>query len=513
MPQDISPDIEREIKRWLEQWGFMENPFATVDAERETFLPNVFVDTGKLEWILGDPENSRTILFFALRGCGKTAHRRMVEEYTCPRAPDREVLAVNYNEFSFWRQFEKPPMPEDNLPVILRNGIEALVETVMSPGTDLQELMPESYCELKQLCEEFAPELLHPVKFLRHLRRATQGSGVQLTMEEVIEWCNEGSLHKVMEKAPDSSSNQALQFLVGLCDAPPTNYDLRQRSCLPAVDILVQQTLQLGLKSVYVLVDSVDEIILPEHLTWVDCLQSLLSNLQLMTMNNLAFKFFLPANMMAELLSKPWVRSDKLAYAELSWSHENLQELLSERLQVFNRSGVNSLKMMCEPRLGKIIDRDIIERARGIPRTLVQLGHQLLAVHCRQQPIGDLIRYEEWAQAVQEVKIDTFQDVEAMVPVLLIGPHSVRLSNRVIDLTPNEMRFLQCLAENGGASSKETLVDYIYDTSQGVTDQALSSLVKRLREKIGDDARSPRYLQTQHGQGFILKYWETRKED
>jgi DNA-binding response OmpR family regulator len=46
-------------------------------------------------------------------------------------------------------------------------------------------------------------------------------------------------------------------------------------------------------------------------------------------------------------------------------------------------------------------------------------------------------------------------------------------------------------------------MDAVYDTGDvGVLDRSIDALVKRLREKLGDDAERPRYVATVRGVGY-----------
>jgi DNA-binding response OmpR family regulator len=51
--------------------------------------------------------------------------------------------------------------------------------------------------------------------------------------------------------------------------------------------------------------------------------------------------------------------------------------------------------------------------------------------------------------------------------------------------------------------SRERLLDALYGHAEGdVTDRAIDVYVKRLREKLGDDPASPRYIATVRGVGY-----------
>lgn len=515
MPKDWPLKVQQDIEQWLSQWGFEGNPFATYDANKEKLLRAFFVDTGQLDWVFGDPSDPRTVLFFASRGCGKTAHRRMVESEALPANHQGTTLAVIYNEFDHWGQSPHPPLPDDHLRVILQKGLKALLETIVQWPLESDEWWSECFSELKQILLTFAPDLFQPVPFLRYLRRTLPSAAQsQLTLDAVSNAFSQGSLRSVIEQNTFLQENERTVFLAQLADAAPTDYNFQTGSLRPAMEILIKLSLALGLKAVYVLVDGVDEVKL-HSLSWIDCLETLLSDLHLMNMPGLAFKFFLPAEKRDELLAKEWVRSDRLPYATLLWSKDDLKSLLQHRLRAFSSVGIESLKGMCEPRLARVIDDELVNKANGIPRRLLQLGQELLGTHCQATPPKGLLTHDEWTTAVQSIEAEARigGDVSSALSYLYIDAKhsSAYIGERKIELTPNEHQFLMCLAENDGSGDKQYIAEHVYDTTEGVTDQAISSLVSRLRKKIELDPSNPSYIRTDHGLGFSLAHWKLKE--
>jgi len=102
---------------------------------------------------------------------------------------------------------------------------------------------------------------------------------------------------------------------------------------------------------------------------------------------------------------------------------------------------------------------------------------------------------------------------EALAPdVLLVsgdlvvdaGRHEARIDGRAIDLSALELRLLATLLDaDGRALTRDQLLDGIHGTGEGdVLDRAIDVYVKRLREKLGDDANAPRYVATVRGVGY-----------
>ncbi len=88
--------------------------------------------------------------------------------------------------------------------------------------------------------------------------------------------------------------------------------------------------------------------------------------------------------------------------------------------------------------------------------------------------------------------------------VLDPGRHTVTVEGQVVPLSALELRLLTALLEAGGrVLSRDQLLDAIHGGGEGdVLDRAIDQYVKRLREKLGDDAGEPRYIATVRGVGY-----------
>lgn len=72
-------------------------------------------------------------------------------------------------------------------------------------------------------------------------------------------------------------------------------------------------------------------------------------------------------------------------------------------------------------------------------------------------------------------------------------------------LTPNESRLLEALAGHPGqVMSRDRLMDTIYDVRDGPVDRSVDLLVVRLRRKLGDSPRMPKFIFTVPGEGYFF---------
>jgi DNA-binding response OmpR family regulator len=82
--------------------------------------------------------------------------------------------------------------------------------------------------------------------------------------------------------------------------------------------------------------------------------------------------------------------------------------------------------------------------------------------------------------------------------------HETTVGGRLVELTALEFRLLDSLIEaDGRVLTRDQLMDAIYGEADGdVLDRSVDALVKRLRDKLGDDAEKPRYVATVRGVGY-----------
>lgn len=80
----------------------------------------------------------------------------------------------------------------------------------------------------------------------------------------------------------------------------------------------------------------------------------------------------------------------------------------------------------------------------------------------------------------------------------------VRQSGRAVDLTRIEFRLLQVLLEaDGRVLTRNQLLDAIYGSNQTeILDRTIDVHIRRLRDKLADDADNPRYVATVRGVGY-----------
>jgi len=90
---------------------------------------------------------------------------------------------------------------------------------------------------------------------------------------------------------------------------------------------------------------------------------------------------------------------------------------------------------------------------------------------------------------------------------LMVDPAAMRvtLGSVELGLTTYEFHLLKALAERAGrVLSREQLLDLVHGSAEEAFDRSIDVHVSHLRAKLGDDARSPRWLITVRGVGYML---------
>lgn len=82
---------------------------------------------------------------------------------------------------------------------------------------------------------------------------------------------------------------------------------------------------------------------------------------------------------------------------------------------------------------------------------------------------------------------------------------SASLAGRDLELTSYEFSLLYALAERAGqVLSREQLLDLASGGAEEAFDRSIDVRIWKLRQKLGDDARKPRFLKTVRGAGYVL---------
>lgn len=85
------------------------------------------------------------------------------------------------------------------------------------------------------------------------------------------------------------------------------------------------------------------------------------------------------------------------------------------------------------------------------------------------------------------------------------GARRVLMENQEVHLTSYEFTLLRVLAERPGrVLSRERLMELALGNAEDSFDRSIDVHVSRLRQKLGDDPKRPRWIKTVRGAGYLL---------
>lgn len=506
--------VEKQALRdWLALHEFCANPFdervAEKEAKREPYLHTYFISTPYYDEI----RQAQTLIVYASRGCGKSAHRIMVARDCRPYNPSSTTLGVEYTSFddlAEWVKHGRPVTARDHIRLILDRATLTLVETLANDVNLAGRLSEKGLQRLRWFCDTFCPVARDQVWFTDRLHAA---AGASLRYDWRI-FDQAYVSHQLASVFQDQVEHwkPAGRFWLALADAPPAAIDENSRSPLFLWQSFMRLVRQVGLTDVCVLIDEVDERPpLTDNPDFVaDFLTPLLADLDIMEADDTAFKLFLPADLQTELHRRPGVRVDRLPTRSIIWNDESLAELLRQRLVVFSDTRVSDFEELCEPDCAALLHTNLIKAASGAPRNLIELCDSLIVTHARRQavqpaePVRPLLTWQEWEAIRNDWKAGIQSAAGPGIPLLRFDPATgrVRVGAREILLTGRMLEMFSLLYDNAGeVVENQDLIDR-FDG-----DAALRRVLSRLRDQVEPKgADEPIYLVTVRGRGVQLNH-------
>lgn len=165
------------------------------------------------------------------------------------------------------------------------------------------------------------------------------------------------------------------------------------------LEYLLKIAQQIGYKSIYVLIDKVDETEQTGNdsdLTY-RLIQPLVKDLELLGLRGYGFKFFLWDKVQA--LYRKDARPDRIPQYHLKWSRSTLRNVLSARLRAFSSGQISSLSQIVESNKVSVDDL-VCVFSNGSPRNLIRLCEKIMAAHNSSAVAGGKISLESLEKGV-----------------------------------------------------------------------------------------------------------------
>ncbi len=104
------------------------------------------------------------------------------------------------------------------------------------------------------------------------------------------------------------------------------------------------------------------------------------------------------------------------------------------------------------------------------------------------------------AEAVPLASEFSFNDGELVIDGMR---HEVRINGEQLALTPNEYKILMTMVKYPSkAFTREELIEFALGDDFEGFDRVIDTHIKNIRQKLGDDGRTQRYILTVHGTGY-----------
>ncbi|WP_165774685.1 winged helix-turn-helix domain-containing protein [Candidatus Viridilinea mediisalina] len=455
---------------WLARVGFSEgNPFALKWAEDERDrLHEYFVDHHAYHAII-DTGVVRSTILHAPRGSGKSSTRRMFESYCQGASLPLLLLPLTDWMPVVERAAGAPIGPRDLLAELLRLFVVALADL---PDPPQEPLVPDEAGYLRWIV-------------------ATYGDYLRPSQRTVL---------------------RERGWLAQATDNDLRAYQLDGLPVLRAFTLLAQLSAMLGCATCYVIIDGVDELCetSADWATGAELLVPLLGNIRLLEVPGLAFKLFIPSGVVAALRERRLLREDRIATIELSWTANQLEQLLRNRLTVFSDGAVESLAQIAIPELA-LLDQQLCVAAAGSPRMLLSLGDWLIQICARSATDDDLLFRPLHLQAALDACGARLPAI-GIAPLHIASDGTIWLGEQLLEagrrLTPLQRRLLNYLYQHHGRlCSTDELIANVWPPDATPNDKdSLRRLADRLIEVLEPDPRQPIYLERLHGGFYVLHH-------
>jgi len=488
-------NFSRRLWRWLERFGFTDDPFALYEADQErSYLPYFFVDRPYLHDVLGNPSRPQAAFLMAGRGAGKTATREMVA-YECMHAQlRRRALAVRYYDFGPLLQ----QVGNDLTQIDARHHVRIIVRYTLK---SLAKDVPPTYFDLlvemdRSLLAGYVAEFADPVSRLR-LRQIVSDEPSSLDWNAL-------------------SPLETLQTLAGLVTQLGRSPDVRYQA-------------------LYVLVDRVDETAVGPEAA-VPLLKPLVNQGPLLEMPKVAFKFFLPIEVGERLRQAVTLRPDRMCMQTITWDKDALRQMIQQRLSHYSEGKIERLEELCTSGAKSSALERLVRTCEDSPRTLLRLCRALIHHHVTHaDDKSTLITHTDL--------VDTLRDFEHQLKVerepLSLSPASITQATPSMPTAPPEnglyldekghvwvdgealappltrleFQLLQALYwQAPEIVPHEALIEAVWpppppwksgESTVISDDQNLRKLVARLRKQLSDD--HSRFVKNVRGRGYWLK--------
>lgn len=346
--------------------GFTAHPFIKTNADEEENLEDYFVPPPFFDAVIGDLHHPSSCVVLAPRGSGKTAQRVMVEKWS----RTHQVLAISYDRFEFAKGQDLSGV---SLTYHCRNIITRILVAYLSYLSEYPDLLKHLNPSLKKTLSVFIHSYLGNIT----------GNDLQQILSE---------LKSLPERFKDfwRQNVGVLESLVNLLlrkyglepiDLPEVQQEQKKLSetYKHQLEILLELVIGIGFKSIYILIDKVDE----SEKTGTDSqktyqlIQPMLRDLDFLGLKGYGIKFFVWDKI--EPFFRDDARPDRVPQYQLQWTRASLENMLARRLSAFSNNRITGFKQIVSKDIDYNIDSALCLLANGSPRNLIRICEKIFA--------------------------------------------------------------------------------------------------------------------------------------
>jgi hypothetical protein len=379
------------VKEFLAKLGFTEHPFQFTNADEEEHLQSYFVPPPYFISVWGDPDSPKSQVIFAPRGGGKTAQRRMIEF----QSEGADVFVITYDRFERLNEVEIESLSVDyHLRNIIEKGLLGFLLEFHERGMQAPSFSAAEREQIDRLCDHYLSRItrLEALEALNSLKTLSAKAKQFLRA-----WS--GPLNSLFSAALAAKGvpHPKISFA-----QPPAHHDSLEGPLKAHFELVRDLLLSVGFKSIYVLIDKVDETAETGNNAEAsfNLVKPLLRDLELLQMRRVAFKFFLWDMLLARY--QKYARPDRLEQFELSWSEADLNKMLSRRLGAFSNERVLDLSQLTNAELAKPLHFLVVLFAAGSPRDMIRICQEILAEQLQINPDSTNIELDAIVQGISK---------------------------------------------------------------------------------------------------------------
>lgn len=347
-------------QRLLANLGFNSDPFSKTNADEEERLEDYFIPPPFFNAVFGNPEDPKASIVFAPRGGGKTALKRKIELSSI----NKNFLCITYNQFDT----AGIKLGDIDFEYHCNNIIKLILIAILTAlgNQGVESLSKDDRHFIYIFIKNYFQKLdQHKLK--------DSIKNVKNFSDTAKDWWNKFT-------GPIGIVINGVLSKIGLGEAEIKEFQEKGGQIgnkFQQLDKLYEISEKLGYKSIYVLIDKVDETdITGTSDKSYKFISSILGNLQFLELKGYSFKFFLWDLLLDHY--REVARPDRIKYYRLQWTPDQLENMLSARLAAYSEGRVTSLQSLCDFESNQTIDRVITFLANESPRNTVRISKSIV---------------------------------------------------------------------------------------------------------------------------------------